>query len=725
MRPGQPSTHDLPPEHGARLTATGAEFCVYAGHADSVQLCLFDEGPDGREFERRIPLTNRAHGSWFVEVPGVTAGQKYGYRVDGTWDPAHGHRFNPAKFLLDPYGRYIDGHVTINPAIYAHAVQESLGGDPTVRDDRDSAPFLPRSVLIGNGFDWGDDRPPHTAWTDTVLYEVHVKNATATHPDIPEHLRGTYAGLCHPAMIKHLVSLGVTAVELLPVHANSAEPFLIQRGLTNHWGYNTLGFFAPESRYASAKDPHGAIAEFKGMVKLLHEAGIEVILDVVYNHTAEAGITGPTYSWRGLDGRAYYRLDGRGDDIDVTGCGNTMDLGHPVTCRMVIDSLRYWVTEMHVDGFRFDLAVALARGRNDDYDPNHAFIVSLRNDPILSRVKLIAEPWDLGMHGWRTGQFPPPFAEWNDRFRDSVRAFWLTDIAAQQQGWHSHGLSDIATRLAGSQDLFGMRDRGPIASINFIAAHDGFTTADLTAYEHKHNDANGEFGQDGTNTNHSYNFGVEGDTHLEEVQLVRRRAIRNMLATLIFAVGVPMINAGDEFGRSQAGNNNPYSQDNEISWLGWDLEPWQEDLLATTQYLTALRREYPVLHQRHFLAGRDVADDGSKDCAWYAGDGRYLIEQWSDPNQHVLQMALDGAWLDTKSVLVVLNNAIHDIDLVLPASPGATAYRLRWDSAWQRPMPDASLSTTADTPHEEFIAPGSHVPMDAMSVRLYEIIDPT
>ena len=546
---------------------------------------------------------------------------------------------------------------------------------------------MPRSVVVEESFDWEGDTPLHRSLAETVVYEVHVKNLTQQLPGIPDHLRGTYAGLAHPVTIEHLTRLGVTAVELLPVQAFTHEPEVLRRGLTNHWGYNSLGFFAPHAAYASARDPQGVLDEFKGMVKLLHRAGIEVILDVVYNHTSEQSVIGMTLSWRGLDNRAYYRLDDRGHDIDVTGCGNTLDLRHPVVCRMVLDSLRYWVEECHIDGFRFDLGVALARGRYDDYDPNHPFLVALRADPVLSRVKNIAEPWDLGIHGWRTGQFPPPFSEWNDRFRDGVRSFWLAGLGRAREERQGHGVQDLATRLAGSQDLFGTRDRGPIASVNFVAAHDGFTARDLTAYDVKHNEANLEGNRDGSDNNLSWNHGVEGPSDDPEVDEARRRSIRNLLGTLLTSTGVPMINAGDEFGRTQGGNNNAFCQDNETSWFDWDLAPWQQDLLETTRFLVRLRATLPVLRQRTFPTGRPVGEDGSTDIAWYDASGRPMTDAvWTDPSVRTLAMYLDGADLGERSVLVLVHGGAAPAAVTLPEPPGGTAYERLWDSAWERPQ---------------------------------------
>ncbi|GGB85177.1 glycogen debranching protein [Knoellia flava TL1] len=704
---------DLPPAPGVTLHDGGIEVCVYAGHADSVELCLFDTGDSEGASERRVPLVDHAHGWWFGFVPDVGVGQRYGFRVGGAWDPEQGMRHNPAQLLMDPYARAIEGEVRWGPSVFGHVVDdEEWRGDGTAPSDTDSAPDMPRSVVVDPSFDWGDDVPPATTRSETVIYETHVVNLTKTLPGVPEELRGTYAGLAHPATVEYLVGLGVTAIELLPVHAFASEPFLVRKGLANHWGYNTLGFFAPHAPYAAATDPQGVVDEFKGMVKLLHAAGLEVLLDVVYNHTAEADGTGPTLSFRGLDNRAYYRLDERGRDIDVTGTGNTLDLRHPVMCRLALDSLRYWVQECHVDGFRFDLAVALGRGRTDEFDPDHPFLVGMRTDPVLSRTKLIVEPWDVGMHGWRTGQFPPPFSEWNDRFRDSVRDFWLGDHRSSGPGQVAHGVQDLATRLAGSRDLFGTRDRGPTASVNFVAAHDGFTLADLTAYDEKHNEANGEENRDGSNGNRSWNHGVEGPTDDEDLLALRRRSMRNLLGTLLLSSGIPMINAGDELGRSQGGNNNPYNQDNPTTWFDWDLEPWQEDLLATTKHLIAIRREHPALRQRTWAEGKEVHADGSIDLAWYAADGE-AMRDWSAPGQRTLQMLVNGAWLGHESVLVVLHGGREEQPVVLPKAPGLSAYRLLWDSVWKRPE------------HTEPTPAGEEVAMAPLSMRVYAVTDPT
>ena len=682
--PPGPMTRDLAPRPGVTLVEGGADVAVYAGHADAVELCLFDAGDKAGTSERRIPLLERAHGWWFAFVPGITAGQRYNFRAHGAWSPDQGLRHNPAKLLLDPYAKAIEGKVRWGAEVYGHVVDVRWHGDGELISDLDSRGHMPRGVVVDDRFDWEGDVAPNRSRSESVIYEAHVRNQTALHPGVPPELRGTYAGLAHPASVAHLTSLGVTAVELLPVHAFTHEPHLVRRGLTNHWGYNTLGFFAPHGAYAAAKDPQGAVDELKGMVKLLHGEGIEVILDVVYNHTAEQGRTGAMLSWRGLDQRAYYRLDERGRDIDVTGCGNTLDLRHPVVCRMVLDSLRYWVQEYHVDGFRFDLAVALGRGRGDDFDPDHPFLVALRTDPVLSAVKLIAEPWDVGMHGWRTGQFPPPFMEWNDRYRDAVRRFWVGDVRSQRHHRRGHGLQELATRLAGSRDLFGHRDRGPTASINFVAAHDGFTTADLVAYDTKHNEANGEDNRDGSDNNGSWNHGTEGPSDDPQVIADRTLAIRNLMGTLLLSTGVPMINAGDELGRSQGGNNNPYCQDNGTSWINWDLEPWQQDLLDTTSHLIRVRQALPVLRQRVWALGRQVHDDGTRDMEWYAADGTPMGDRWTQGGR-LVQLYVAGAWMGWDSALLVVNGGVEDVEVTLPEAPGVTTYRLLWDSTWSRP----------------------------------------
>jgi isoamylase len=708
---------DLPPPLGVTPRGDGsADIAVYAGHADAVELCLFETGDSSGESERRVELAGHAHGTWFARVPDLLPGQRYGLRVQGPWEPARGIRHNPAKLLLDPYAPAVEGQVTWSPEVFGHTVGADLRGDIAVRDDRDSAAYVPRGVLLDNGFDWGADTRPQVRWADTVVYEAHVRGLTARHPGVPEELRGTYAGLAHPPVLEHLVDLGVTTVELLPVHAFVSEPALAVRGSANFWGYNTLSFMAPHAGYAASTDPQAAVTEFKGMVRLLHEAGLEVILDVVYNHTCEQGADGATLSLRGLDNRAYYRLDWQGRDVDVTGCGNTVDLRHPVPLRLVLDSLRHWVEDFHVDGFRFDLATALARGRDDAYDPDHPFLMALRTDPVLSRVKLIAEPWDVGQHGWRTGQFPPPFAEWNDRYRDCVKTFWLADAARQASGQNGHGVRELATRLAGSQDLFGTRDRGPLASVNYIAAHDGFTLADTTAYDRKHNEGNGEHNRDGHDDNRSWNHGVEGRTEDRGIEAARHLSIRNLLGTLLLSTGIPMLCAGDEMGRTQDGNNNAYCQDNDVSWIDWDLAPWQEELLVTTRRLLTLRREHPVLRQRQFFDGHPRRSDGTTDLSWYAADGRRMDPgHWNDTGVRTMQMSLDESDLGGGLLLVIVHGGL-EADVTLPGEPLTLDYQLLWDSAVT-----SSSAEAAPIPHHrnETHPAGSTVDFAVPSVRLY------
>jgi glycogen operon protein len=699
LRPG-PLDPDTAPALGVRLHTDGADVAVYAGHADAVDLCLWQDGGAYRE----VRLGHRVHGVHFARVPDVRARDLYGFRAHGPWRPQEGQRYNAAKLLQDPYARAFEGALQWRPEVFGHVVGDDLTGDVTVRDDRDSAPFVPRGVVLDERFDWGDDRPPAVPWSRTVVYEAHARGLTKRLPGVPEALRGTYAGLAHPATLDHLVSLGVTTIELLPVHAFVSEPALVQRGLTNYWGYNTLGFFAPHPAYASTQDPDGVVREFKGMVRLLHQAGLEVILDVVYNHTCEQSVAGATLSWRGLDQSAYYRLDGVGRDVDMTGCGNTLDFGHPRVVQMSLDSLRYWARDCHVDGFRFDLAPTLARGRDGRFDPDHPFLVALRTDPLLSRVKLIAEPWDLGPDGWRTGQFPPPLGEWNDRYRDAMRTFWLRDSARQLYGEPAHGVHEPATRLAGSQDLFGQGNRGPLSSVNFVASHDGFTLADLTAFDRKHNEANGEQNRDGHDDPKSWNHGVEGPVDDAALSGSRHRSMRNLLGTLLLSTGVPMLAAGDEMGRTQGGNNNAYCHDSEMTWVDWDLTPWQLDLLATTRHLLRLRRELPTLRSRSFYGGRPVHEDGTTDLAWFDAAGELMTPSaWDDGDRRVLQMYVHGASARQSgtsddgepvgsSLLTVLCGSPTDTTVTLPPPPWGSSYLLLWDSAEAVPQePDKGV----------------------------------
>ncbi len=677
---------ETPPPLGVTTSALGTEVAVVARHATSVDLCIFDPGG-----ERRIPLRRSAYGIWWDQVPGdaLGPGTRYGFRAEGPWDPHAGHRHNPAKLLLDPYGQAVDGWVHWEPEVYGHVVDDQGRHDPDTRDDRDSAPHVPRSVVVDQSFDWGDDVAPAVPWSRTVVYEAHVRGLTMRHPAVPPHLQGTYAALAHPAVVEHLTSLGVTTLELLPVHAFASEAALVQRGLRNYWGYNSLGFFAPHAGYAAANEPQGVVDEVKGAVRALHAAGIEVVLDVVYNHTAEqASPSGPTLSWRGLGNRTYYRLDDRGRDIDVTGTGNTVDLRDPLVVRMVLDSLRHWVQEYHVDGFRFDLAPALARG-DDGYRQDHPFLVALQTDPVLSGVKLIAEPWDVGVHGWRTGQFPPPFAEWNDRYRDAVRTFWLADVGRSLQGMPGHGVRELATRMAGSADMFGAADRGPIASVNLVTAHDGFTMGDLTAYEQKHNLANGEDNRDGHSDNRSWNHGAEGATSDQRVLDGRRRSIRNLLGTLLLSTGVPMLVAGEEMGRSQQGNNNAYNQDNSISWVRWSREPWQEELLADTRELLALRRELAVLRPVGFPTFEAVR--GRSRLRWYDEGGLTLSgEAWADPRRRTVVALYDTLHEveERQAVAIVVHGGPDAVDVVAPEVDGVEGWRVRWSSQASGVGPD-------------------------------------
>jgi glycogen operon protein len=633
---------------GATWSAESTNFAVYAPAATEVWLCLFEEGPDGGELEVRHQLTEQSLGIWHGALPGVRPGTAYGYRVDGPWDPAEGLRFNPAKLLLDPYALATTGDLVPGQAAFAH-----VWGRTDVRDDHDSAGHVPRGVVVDptfadspeGPFDWEGDTPMRRRWRDTVIYEAHVKGLTALHDRVPEHLRGTYAGLAQPAVTDYLRDLGVTAVELLPVHQFVSEPSLTERGATNYWGYNSIGYFAPHAAYSSSGERGQQVREFKEMVRALHRAGLEVILDVVYNHTAEAGPLGPTLSFRGLDDRGFYKrvaptvdpLTGEStfDDTywDVTGCGNTVDSNNPLALRLILDSLRYWVTEMHVDGFRFDLMSALTR-TGYDVDMNSDLLVAIGQDPVLRHVKLIAEPWDASMDGYLVGGMPPPWVEWNDQYRDEIRDFWRN---------HNHGTHAVATRLAGSSDLYADDGRSAYASINFVTAHDGFTLRDLVSYEHKHNEANGERNRDGTDNNRSWNHGVEGETDDPATLAVRRRQAANIMATLCLSNGVPMITAGDERGRTQRGNNNAYCQDNEISYVDWRPDDAWLDVYEVTRAALALRREHPALRQRHWFEGRPTIRGGPKDLAWLHPSGREMSpEDWHDPELRTVGMFVSG-----------------------------------------------------------------------------------
>ena len=693
---------------GATWSRESTNFAVYAPAARRVWVCLF--GDDGSE-ERHL-LTESTLGVWHGAIPGVAPGRCYGYRADGPWDLAAGLRFNAAKLLLDPYGKAVSGDLVVDDAIFDHD-----RADPTVRNDLDSAAYVPRSVVVHDEFQWGADTPPRRRWRDTVIYEMHVKGMTALHDRVPEHLRGTYAGLATPAVTDYLRDLGVTAVELLPVHQFFSETALLAHGMTNYWGYNSMAFFAPHNAYSSSGDRGQQVTEFKEMVKAFHRAGLEVILDVVYNHTAEAGPLGPTLSFRGLDDLGYYqRVVPAAVDVDddaepavdtywdVTGCGNTVDATHTQSLRLILDSLRYWVNEMHVDGFRFDLMSALTR-TNQVVDMGSHLITAIGQDPVLRHVKLVAEPWDASMDGYRVGEFPPPWIEWNDQFRDTMRDFWRG---------HAAGVRTVATRLAGSSDLYADDGRSPYASVNFVTAHDGFTLRDLVSYNHKHNEANGEDNRDGTENNRSWNHGVEGETDDEAIIALRRRQAANLMATLCFSSGVPMLTAGDERGRTQGGNNNAYVQDNATSWIDWRPDDAWLDVYDITKTALRLRREHPALRQRHWFEGRPTIKGGIKDLVWVHPDGREMsTDDWNDDSCRTVGMFLNGAPLRypgphgeqvrDKSFMIWLNAGHDDVKLTLPAN--------QWVHHGE-----VVLSTNAELAVGTSILAGSSLELQAQSV---------
>jgi glycogen operon protein len=676
--PGRP--HPL----GARWDGQGTHFALFSRHATGVELCLFDEPGEAAAMEC-VPLRERTGWVWHAYLPDVRPGALYGYRVDGPWQPEAGHRFDPSKLLQDPYAHAICGQVRWDPAL---TTRTTPGNDR--RPERiDSAPFVPRSVVVDDSFPWGDDAPPRTPWSRTVIYECHVKGMTALHPDVPPDLRGTYLGLASEPVLEHLLGLGVTSVQLLPVHHRVSEHALVERGLSNYWGYNSLGFFAPDSRFARG-DRGEQVAEFKTMVKVFHQAGLEVILDVVYNHTAEGNHLGPTLHLRGIDNVTYYHLDANDPSryLDHSGCGNSLDVRGSRGLQLLMDSLRYWVEEMHVDGFRFDLAPALAR-QEDRIDRLDRFFEILRQDPVLAPTKLIAEPWDAG-DGYRLGSFPEGYAEWNDRYRDGVRRFWRGDPGQ---------LGEFATRLAGSADLFGPGDRGPFASLNFITAHDGFTLADLVSYEHRHNEANGEGGADGTDANWSASWGVEGPTEAEAVVRLRERMKRNLLATLAFSQGVPMLSHGDEIGRTQGGNNNAYCHDDETTWISWDLGAAERALLDFTRHVLSLRAEHPVLRRRRFFEGARPERGSQRDVVWLRGDGHEMTDADWPGDPRAFGMLITGAAsteldergrsIDGSTLLLAFNSHSRAARFVLPSvelpgrwvhvlcTAGRTLHRLR------------------------------------------------
>jgi isoamylase len=643
---------------GATYDGAGTNFAVWAPGADSVSLCLFDDD----DFERRLPLSERTLGVWHGYVPATAPGLLYGFRVDGPWDPGAGQAYNPEKLLLDPYARAIDR--SLIPHSSLAAARPSLARNPG-----DSSPYVPRSVVVDpDTFDWGDDHRPDIPWGRTVIYEAHVKGLTWLHPAVPEHQRGTFSGVAHPAVVEYLRDLGVTSIELLPVHHFLTEPWLTDRGMVNYWGYNSIGFFAPHAGYSSSGSRGEQVAEFKQMVKDLHAAGIEVILDVVYNHTAEGGTTGPAVCFRGYDEGAYYRHDGSGRYVDVTGCGNTVNASEPQVLQLVMDSLRYWVSDMHVDGFRFDLASALARGPHGNVNLRAPFLTAIHQDPVLRGVKIIAEPWDATSQGYLVGRFPPPWCEWNDKYRDGVRDFWRGQ---------SGGVRELASRFSGSSDLYADDGRSPFSSVNYVTAHDGFTLRDLVSYNDKHNSANGEDNRDGNNANHSWNCGAEGESDDPGIRALRQRQAANLLATLLLSTGVPMLTAGDERGRTQRGNNNAFCQDNDVSWLSWREDPDWGHLHDLTRRLLALRAAHPVLRRRYFFDGQPQDDSGGKDITWLTAAGEEMTEaDWQDRSTATLGIFLAGDQLrafdrqgvrrrDT-SYLLWLHAGSEPVDVTLP-----------------------------------------------------------
>jgi isoamylase len=665
---------------GATWDGVGTGFSLFSEVAEGVELCLFDD--DGTE--ERLDLTEVDGFVWHGYLPGVMPGQRYGYRVRGPYDPAQGLRANPAKLLLDPYAKAVDGELTWNEALFPYRFRQ-----PDRVNTADSAPYMPKNVVINPFFDWGNDRPPRTPYHQSVIYEAHVRGLTIRHPAVPEEQRGTYAGMAHPAVIEHLRSLGVSAVELMPVHHFVPEHFLVARGLTNYWGYNTMAYLAPHGAYSSSGTRGEQVPEFKAMVRALHEAGIEVILDVVYNHTAEGDHMGPTLGFRGIDNAAYYRLhDGdRRYYLDYTGCGNSLNARSPHALQLIMDSLRYWVLDMHVDGFRFDLASALARELHD-VDRLSAFFDLIQQDPVISQVKLIAEPWDVGPGGYQVGNFPPLWTEWNGKYRDTVRDFWRGEASA---------LPEFASRLTGSADLYATSGRRPVASINFATCHDGFTLTDLVSYDRKHNEANGEDNRDGTDDNRSWNCGVEGPAKDPEIVRLRRRQRRNFLATLFLSQGVPMLSHGDELGRTQRGNNNAYCQDNELAWVDWSLAETEGDLLEFVRTVARLRSRHPVFRRRRFFRGTTA--DNDRDLVWLTPAGEEMAsDDWTTGYARSLTVYFNGEAItepgprgeriEDDSFLLLVNGHDEDMAFTLPGE--------EFGGTWL-----TVLDTSDEAPYEE------------------------
>ncbi len=683
---------------GAVWDGTGCNFALFSEVAERVELCLFDaEGA-----QTKIPVVEVDGFVWHCYLPGIGPGQRYGYRVHGPYEPRRGHRCNPSKLLLDPYGKAVDGQVRWHPSVYSYVL-----GNPVATNDDDSAPFMPRNVVINPYFDWAGDQQLRTPYHETLIYEAHVRGLTLRHPGVPEELRGSYAGLASSAIVDHLKRLGVTAIELMPVHQTVPEPQLVERGLTNYWGYNTIGFFAPHNGYASETAAASQVAEFKSMVKTLHQADIEVILDVVYNHTAESAGLGPTLSFRGIDNAAYYRLadDDPSIYLDYTGCGNSLNVRHPHTLQLIMDSLRYWIDDMHVDGFRFDLASALARELHD-VDRLSVFFDLVQQDPLVSQVKLIAEPWDVGEGGYQVGKFPPLWTEWNGKYRDTVRDYWRGEPGQ---------LPELASRLTGSADLYETSARRPIASVNFVTCHDGFTLADLVSYDRKHNEKNGEHNRDGSNDNRSWNCGTEGQTDDPEINELRQRQIRNFLVTLFFSQGIPMLLAGDELGRTQQGNNNSYCQDNEISWVDWDAAAKHSDLTEFVCALSALRRAHPVFRRRRFFSGQAGGSaDGQWDIVWLTPSGKEMTgDAWDTRYSKALAVFVNGnaitepgprgERIEDSDFLLLINAHSDPVRFTIPAGLGSP------DATWQVVV-DTAAAAAAATPGLSQVLTGRNNP---------------
>lgn len=711
MRPAALSPEDTRDRTtlGATLVDGGTSFVVLAPRAQAVDLCLLETDDSGAIVaERRVGMHGPVSGTWGAHVEGVGAGQRYGYRVHGEWNPSEGLLMNPSKLLLDPYARALDGSPRLGPEIFAHEVDENYHPVriPFSPSPLDSAGSTALGVVTGPSFPVVPG--PKVPRERVILYETHVKGMTLQMEELPPELRGTYAGMAHPATVSYLKRLGVTTIELLPIHAAFSETFLLERGRTNYWGYSTLSWFAPEPSYATLaaqrSGPQAVLDEVRGMVSILHEAGLEVIIDVVYNHTCESGMGGPSLSLRGLDNLEYYlhAPNRPAQYVDVTGTGNTVDFRSTPAVRLVMDSLRYWHSDVGIDGFRFDLAATLGR-HAEHFTPRHPLLIAMATDPVLASARLIAEPWDVGPGGWRTGEFPEPFSDWNDRYRGTVRSFWLSDVKEMSKGNLGADVRDLATRLSGSSDMFGHGEypggRGPLASVNFVTAHDGFTLRDLVSYDHKHNAANGEDNRDGSNDNRSWNHGFEGPVPegLDggPIEVLRRRSARNVMATLLVSAGTPMILGGDEMGRTQQGNNNCYCQDSALSWFDWDLETWQRDLQTTTSFLVELRSEHPVMRPAAFGSG-GVPDGGTvPDLSWYQADGNAMNPHaWHDPHARVVQMLRSGTKVDDNDLLVMINGTLDQREVTLPKAHG-TDWHLVWDSTWPVPRPHTSAFALA------------------------------